>query len=128
METLEHSSLDFEEPFNDYQVEAIEVDDDGRWTDDESVEVCLAHDDCIDPEDKRKAVSFWKQGVEKYRKLSTVQHNFRIVSSERQLRRWAVQIETDGNKREVLIRISEYVLNEFRSAVNTGRIVHNRDF
>ena len=25
------------------------------------------------------------------------------------------------------MRISEYVLNEFRSAVNTGRIVHDRD-
>ena len=56
MKTLEHSSLDFEEPFN----EAIEDDGDGRWTDDEPVEVCLAHDDDIDPEYKRKAVSFWK--------------------------------------------------------------------
>ena len=63
----------------------------------------------------------------KYRILSTVQHNFRLMSSERQLRRWAIQIETGGNKREVLMRISEYVLNEFRSAVNTGRIVHDRD-
>ena len=59
METLEHSSLDFEEPFDDYQAEAIEDDDDdARWTDDEPVEVCLAHDDDIDPEYKRKAVSF----------------------------------------------------------------------
>ena len=116
---LEHSSLDFEEPFNDYLAEAIEDDDDGRWTDDEPVEVFLAHDDDIDPEYKRKAVSFWKQEVKKYPKLSTVQHNFRLVSSERQLRRWAIQIETGGNKREVLMRLSEYVLNEFRSAVNT---------
>ena len=56
-----------------------------------------------------------------------MQHNFRLVSSERQLRPWAIQIETVGNKREVLMRISEYVLNESRSAVNTGRIVHDRD-
>ena len=79
VETLEHSSLDFEAPFNYYQAEAIEDDDNGRWTDDEPVEVCLAHDDDNDPEYKRKAVSFWKQGVKKYRKLSTVQHNFRLV-------------------------------------------------
>ena len=59
VETLKHSSLDFEEPFNDYQAEAIEDDDDGRWTDDEPLEVCLAHDDDIDPEYKRKEVSFW---------------------------------------------------------------------
>ena len=87
----------------------------------------MAHDDDIDPEYKRKAVSFWKQGVKKYRKLSTVQHNFRLMSSELQLRRWAIKIETAGNKREVLMRVSEYVLNKFRSAVNTGRIVHDRD-
>ena len=30
VETLEHSSLDFEEPFNDYQSEAVEDDNDGR--------------------------------------------------------------------------------------------------
>ena len=58
VETLEHSSLDFEGPFNDHQAEAIEDDDDGTWTDDEPVEVCLAHDDDIDPEYKRNAVSF----------------------------------------------------------------------
>ena len=87
VETLEQSSLYFEE-LNDYQAEAIEDDD-------------------IGPEYKRKAVSFWKEGVKKYRKLSTVQHNFRLVSSERQLRRWAIQIETGRNKREVLMRISE---------------------
>ena len=75
VETLEHSLLDFEDPFNDYQAEAIEDDDDGRWTDDEPVDVCLAHDDDIDPEYKFKAVSFCKQGVKKYRKLSTVQHS-----------------------------------------------------
>ena len=72
-------------------------------------------------------MSFWKQGIKKYRKMSIEQHNFRLVSSQRQLRRWAIQIETGGNKREVLMRISEYVLNEFRSAVNIGRIVHDRD-
>ena len=127
VESLEDSSFDFQELFNDYQNEAIEDDHDGRWTDDEPVKVCLAHDDDIDPEYKRKAVSFWKQGEKQYRKLSTVQQNFRLVSSERQLRRWIIQIETGGNKREVLMRISEYVLNEFRSAVNTGRIVHDRD-
>ena len=59
--------------------------------------------------------------------MSTVQYNFRLVSSERQLRRWAFLIETGGKKKEVLMRISDYVLNEFRSAVNTGRIVHDRD-
>ena len=85
LETLEHSLLDFEEPLNNYQAEAIE-DDDARWADDEPVDVCLAHDDDIYPEYKRKAVSFWNQGVKKYRKLRTAQHNFRIVSSERQLR------------------------------------------
>ena len=49
VETLEHYSLDFEEPFNDYQAEAIEDDDDGRWTDYEPAEVYLAHDDDINP-------------------------------------------------------------------------------
>ena len=88
---------------------------------------CLVHDDDIDPEYKCKAVLFWKQGVKNCRKWSTVQHNFRLVSSERHLKRWAIQIETGGNKREALMLISEYVLNEFRSAVNTGRIVHDRD-
>ena len=52
VETLEHSSLDFKEPFNDYQAKAIQDDDDDRCTDDKPVEVCLAQDDDIDPEYK----------------------------------------------------------------------------
>ena len=51
----------------------------------------------------------------------------RGLSLERQLRRYAIQIETGGNKREILMRIFEYVLNEFRRVFNTGRIVHDRD-
>lgn len=87
----------------------------------------MGHDEDIDLEYKRKAVSFSKSGVEKYHKLSTVQQNLKGVSPERQFRRWAIQIETGGNKRKIMIRNSEYVLNEFRSAVTTGGIVHDRN-
>ena len=93
LKAAEHSSLDFEEPVNEYEAEEIE-DDNSKWTDDEPVEICLGHDKDIELEYKRKAVAFWKIGVRKYSELSTVQHDFKLALSERQLRRWAIQIET----------------------------------
>ena len=49
------------------------------------------------------------------------------MSSERQLRRWANQLEVGRTKKEKLLKISEYVIQKLRSAIKAGYILHDRD-
>lgn len=130
IEEHEENSLDFLEPFKDCEFQIIYDDDDNEdFTDsDETAGVCTITDAEIDMDRKRKAVEFWKnEHGKKKHKLSTVQKDFRFVSSERQLRRWAKQIEAGGTRKSKLAYISESVLNNFKSALNNGFIIHDRD-
>ena len=58
------------------------------------------------------------------RELSAVQHRFRKVTSVRQLRRWAGQVNKGGKYMEKLHRIAEYTMNNFKSAIDAGMITH----
>ena len=118
VEVPEEFSLDFLDQFKECEVEAVEEDDND--------ENCSQRDKDLDVDYKRRAVVFWNGGGKK-RKLNTVQHDFKYVSSERQLRRWAHQIEAGGTKRERLAQISEYVIQNLREAIDAGYILHDRD-
>ena len=88
--------------------------------------VCSQRYKDVDLEYKRRAVEFWNNNG-KRRKLGNVQHNFKLVSSERQLRKWANQLEVRGTKKEKLLKISEYVIQKLRNATEAGYILHDRD-
>ena len=127
VEVSEEFSLDFLDQFKECEVEAVDEDDnDENWSEETYTGVCSQRDKDVDVDYKRRAVAFWNGGGKK-RKLNTVQHNFKYVSSERQLRRWAHQIEAGGTKRERLAQISEYVIQNLREAIDAGYILHDRD-
>ena len=85
IEISEVASLDFLDQFKECEAEPVVVDDtDEDWTEESYTGVCSQRDKDVDIEYKRHAVEFWK-GAEKRRKLTTVQHHFQLVSSERQL-------------------------------------------
>lgn len=48
---------------------------------------------------KRKIVDFWVLSPRKRRKFSSMKSNFRLLSGERQLRKWKNALETRGNTR-----------------------------
>lgn len=56
-----------------------------------------------------------------------MQKNFKLVKSIRQLRRWANQLNKGGTYREKLSRISEFVLENLKNAIDAGFIVHDID-
>ena len=73
-------------------------------------------------------MEFWRSGTRKSnRELSALQHRFRRVTSVRQLRRWARQVNIGGTYMEKLHRIAQYTLNNLKSAIDAGTIVHDVD-
>ena len=88
--------------------------------------VFTRHDENVDFDYKQKTVEFWKSGMKKSNlELSAVQHRFRKVKSVHQLRRWAGQVNKGGTYMEKLHRIAEYTLNNFKSAIDAGMIIHD---
>ena len=60
-------------------------------------------DEDVDFDYKQRAVEIWGSGKRKSnRNLSAVQHRFRKVTSVRQLRRWAGQVNKGGKYMEKL--------------------------
>ena len=59
--------------------------------------------------------------------ISAVQHGFKRVTSVRQLRRWAVQVNKGSTYLEKLHCVAEYTLNNLKSAIDAGMIVHDVD-
>ena len=49
------------------------------------------------------------------------------LSSERQSRRWANQLEVGGTKKEKLLKVPEYVIQKLRNTIEVGYILHDRD-
>ncbi|XP_071579285.1 uncharacterized protein, partial [Temnothorax nylanderi] len=78
---------------------------------------------------KRRAVEYWRNwdtnarndGKKKNRSLKLVQHHFKRVSSERQLRRWEEQIESGGSRTDKLSYISQVTHDKFTAAVVVTR-------
>ena len=131
VEIVEGNTLDFSEPYKDWEPSAVE-DIQAEWTlklgprTDKAV--CTRDDKVFDFNYKQRAVEFWRSEARKSnRELSAVQHRFRKVTSIRQLRRWAGQVNKGGTYMEKLHRIAEYTLNNFKSALNAGMIVHDVD-
>lgn len=129
LEIIEDTTLDFQEPFKDSVVEAVEDND--EWS---SGVARLDPMTCSDDEEdlsydyKRRAVEYWRSGkTKKNLKIETVQNKFKKVTSVRQLRRWAHQINRGGTYMEKLSRISEYTLNNLKYATESGLIVHDVD-
>ena len=74
---------------------------------------------------KKRAVEFWKSGTRRSNcELNAIQYRFRKVASVRQLRQQAGQVNKIGTYMENLQWGSEYTLNNFKSAIDAGMIVH----
>jgi len=95
LEVTEEIYLDFEEPYKLHSFEIIE-DDEEAWNEDNlnSHSQCSNDDADFDSSYKRQAVEYWrnwyankKDNNKKRNSLQTVQHTFKKVSSQRQLRR-----------------------------------------
>ncbi|CAK9825615.1 hypothetical protein ANTRET_LOCUS3585 [Anthophora retusa] len=89
--------------------------------------ICHSNKEYIPFEYKRKAVAYWNSGKSKRLKLDTVRSKFRHVKSERMLRKWALQVEQGGTKKEKIKRIEEYTFNKFMEARQLRVIVHEVD-
>jgi len=81
----------------------------------------------IDIEYKKRAVEFWRSGKKKRRSFEAVQHKFKKVPSIKYLYNWEQQIEEGGTRNEKLLKISEFVLEEFNNALDKSVAVHDFD-
>ena len=89
IEVWEKVFLDFSAPFKDCEIAVIDEDDKNLgWSEESYFGVCSQRGKDVDLEYKRRAAEFCNNN-EKRRKLGNVQPNFKLVSSERQSRKWA---------------------------------------
>jgi len=80
----------------------------------------------IDLEYKQKAVAFWRSGKKrKRRSFDSVKTQFKKVSNQNVLYRWEKQIELGGSRLEKLLKISQYVLEQFNIATDKHLPVHD---
>lgn len=91
------------------------------------VPTCDPTDTTVDYEYKRKAVDYWESGKKKKLSISTVQSKYKLVSSERQLRRWKQQIIEGGSRKDKLLKVSEYTLEKLKEALQSKLTVHDLD-
>jgi len=56
-----------------------------------------------------------------------MQHKFRKISSECQLRRWEEQLQSDGSRTDKLAYIFKFTYDKFTAAVESGFMVHDID-
>lgn len=83
----------------------------------------------------KRAIKYWQNQKSnenrntnsKHRSFKSVQHKFRRVSSERQLRRWEEQLKSDGNRLEKLSHISKVTHDKFNVAIQAELIIHDVD-
>lgn len=126
VEMIEEETLAFQEPFKQYEANAVE---DTVWqkdTGDSDSDACSS-DDEVNYDYKNKAVQYWRSGKTKNYSLKTVQQKYKSVKSERQLRRWAHQLNKGGTYKEKLAQISEYTLKNMKTALDAGVIIHDID-
>lgn len=126
MEMIQEETLDFQEPFKQYEANAVE---DTQWQKDiaeANSDVCSS-DDELSYDYKNKAVQYWRSGKKKNYSIETVKQKYKSVKSIRQLRRWANQLNKGGTYKEKLAQISEYTLKNMKIAIDAGVIVHDID-
>ena len=81
----------------------------------------------IDLDYKTNVVNFWRSGCKGRLKLTTVKHRFRKVNNVKTLYRWEKQISQGGTRLDKLLKISEYVLEQFQNAREKSLPVHDLD-
>lgn len=126
IDIIEDETLAFQEPYKDIEMKIVE-DTEKIWTVDEDVQECTTDTEELDHDYKARAVDFWRSGITKNLALKTVQNRFRKVQSITQLKRWAKALNKGGTYREKIGRICSFVLENFKSAIDAGHIVHDRD-
>lgn len=113
---------------NVYSDETV-IDDDFEIDSDITENICKKAkiDVDIDNEYKRKAVEFWRSGNTKPVSFKRVQHNFKKVDNLQSLYRWEEQLKAGGTRKEKLLQISKYVLEQFKSASDKALPIHDTD-
>jgi len=81
----------------------------------------------VDIEYKRNVVNFWRSGKKTNLSFKTVQHNFNKVSNPNTLYKWEEQIKMGGTRSDKLLKISNYVLDQFKLATEKSLPVHDND-
>lgn len=126
IEIIDDSTLDFEEPYKDVNMEIVE--DDGKdWAYYDDLGQCTQDEEGLSHDYKNRAVEFWRSGKNKNLALTTVQNRFRKVSSINQLKRWAKTLNKGGTYREKIGRVCDFVLQNFKNAIEAGHMVHDND-
>lgn len=126
VEAIEEETLDFQEEFKNYEVNAVE--DDIWYKSGEDSDSCSVDSDELSYDYKQKAVEYWRSSKRKKNlSIETVHKRFKLVNSARQLRRWAHQLNQGGTYKEKLTKISEFTLQNLKNAIDSGYIVHDID-
>lgn len=122
-------TLDFQEEFKDSSARIVEeIDLHSQPEDPEPpTEQCIADNEPVSFEYKKRAVEYWRSTKQKSRYIESVKNRFKKVTSDRQLRRWASQINKGETYREKIARICDYTLENFKAAVESNLIIHDND-
>lgn len=126
VEYVEENTLDFQEPYKECEANPIE-DNVMEWSPGTPSDTCSNDEEDLSYDYKRRAVEFWRSGKKKNLSVDSVKHRFKKVKSKSQLKRWAHQFNKGGTYMEKLARISQFTLDNLKSAVDAGLIVHDVD-
>jgi len=122
-------SLYFQEEYKDHDAKIVEDEVQHHFPDnfEAPTNECTEDNQEKSYEYKKNAVEYWRSGKKKNLNIETVHSRFKQVSSVSQLRRWSHTINKGGTYREKVARICQYTLDNFKSAIETGLIIHDRD-
>jgi len=124
-----HETLIFEDQ-NDIQGPILIKDDDISDFEDETssdLQLDSSKVDKVDDEYKQKVIEYWKSRKKRKVKFENVQSKFKRLKSKRHLYRWEAQLEKGGTRNEKLKKISEYVISQFKEAVEKSITIHDVD-
>ena len=116
LHTEEEYTLLFEDDYSDTLPQDIEEEDElNKYY--AELPAFLLNEEDVDFEYKKQAVQYWQSGKRKPLSLTSVQSKYRKVTSDRQLRRWKLQIEAGGDRKTILYGITTYVLQKVKEAI-----------
>lgn len=130
IEMLEVDSLDFQEPYKDVAAQVIEDEilhtspDSPKFPTNQCTE---DNNDEITYDYKVRAVDYWKSGKNKKLSVESVRQKFKQVRSISQLHRWSTVVNKGDTYRDKTARICDFTLKNFKAAMDSGHIVHDKD-
>lgn len=130
VEIITDETLDFQEPFKDMEAEIVEDEILHHFPDlpFSPTNECTKDEEDISYDYKLKAVEYWRSSKQKKNlSLESVRQKFKKVKSIRQLRRWAHALNKGGTYREKISRICQFTLENFKTAIEAGLVVHDSD-